>query len=467
MNPFGLIIQETTSGLNVQYASQGLDINLPEIKETITDERMLASQLANQSDVYSIQITKNYKVYSLIVTNITDFVGRAGFYAIRLYTPKSLNLINFESILETINQKYLGFKNNGPIHNQDYSDILSTILQLPDENNNFIGMPNKVTYFYYFDPTNTNLSTVFNVPAVHLTGKIYAFNNQKSADKNIALQSGLQSFNSLNHSIKRIQIDTNGILKELKINEKSIEFNNFIPNVNLICNNEDVITYNTIDDKNFRQITNSYISLQRKHIPPLRMQPVLKEKSIWKKYENPILISVCTLLIITIGYVGYTEFYPDKPQDPVNTTGSVAKAEPEKKSVQDTTVTFKKFVNPNPGRKDSIYKSDYEHFKKYSFIFAGTKWSYNDLSNQTYRDFNLETIANFKLSKNDGILLVNELKKASGKEITNKEKKTEKTDVKPQDKSGIKSSKLNNNTSSKPQTASGENSGDKIVNPNI
>ena len=57
MNQFGLIIQETTAGSNQQFVSSHLDINSPEIKETITDERTLASQLANLSDVYSVQVT--------------------------------------------------------------------------------------------------------------------------------------------------------------------------------------------------------------------------------------------------------------------------------------------------------------------------------------------------------------------------------------------------------------------------
>ena len=106
MNQFGLIIEETTAGSNLQFVSSLLDINSPEIKETLTDERTLASQLANLSDVYSVQVTKNYKVYSLIVTNLTDFLGRSGYYAIRLYGPKGVNLTNFENILANIKEKY-------------------------------------------------------------------------------------------------------------------------------------------------------------------------------------------------------------------------------------------------------------------------------------------------------------------------------------------------------------------------
>jgi len=59
MNQFGLIIQETTAGSGQQFVSSHLDLNNPEIKETITDERFIATQLANLTDVYSVKITNN------------------------------------------------------------------------------------------------------------------------------------------------------------------------------------------------------------------------------------------------------------------------------------------------------------------------------------------------------------------------------------------------------------------------
>ena len=58
---FDLIIQRTKDGLEEEYISENLkpgNLN-SEIEETLKDERRTATKLANQSDVYSIQITKN------------------------------------------------------------------------------------------------------------------------------------------------------------------------------------------------------------------------------------------------------------------------------------------------------------------------------------------------------------------------------------------------------------------------
>ena len=70
---------------------------------------MVATKLSNQSDVYAVQLTKNFRVYSLIVTNVSDFVGGAGFYAIRLYAPKENPLNNFVVILDDLKNKYLDY----------------------------------------------------------------------------------------------------------------------------------------------------------------------------------------------------------------------------------------------------------------------------------------------------------------------------------------------------------------------
>ena len=130
MNLFGLIIQRTTSGLNDMFVSDNLKEirNSSDIEKTTDDENKYATKLANQSDVYTVQLTTNYRVYSLVITDATDSFGRAGFYAIRLYAPKKYPLAKFEIILQQINNKYLEFNSNGtPKSSQEYNNLLSEI----------------------------------------------------------------------------------------------------------------------------------------------------------------------------------------------------------------------------------------------------------------------------------------------------------------------------------------------------
>ena len=128
MNSFGLIIQRTNAGFSDVFISDNLKEirNNNEIDKTAKDEREFSTRLANQSEVYTLQITTNYRVYSLVNTDITDFVGGAGFYAIRLYTPKKYPSANFEENLQLINKKYLEYERNGtPKNSQDYNILLN------------------------------------------------------------------------------------------------------------------------------------------------------------------------------------------------------------------------------------------------------------------------------------------------------------------------------------------------------
>ena len=206
MNQFGLIIQETTAGSGQQFVSAHLDVDNPEIKETITDERFIATQLANLTDVYSVQITKNYKVYSLIVTDLGDFLGRSGYYAIRLYGPKGVNLTNFEIILDDIKKEYNKYTNSNNVNNQNYDAILSSILIIENERKNFISQKSDVNCYYYFEETNTTLSTVFNTKGINLVHKVYAFNKEKAVGENSAVSLGLKPYTPINSSQKEINI---------------------------------------------------------------------------------------------------------------------------------------------------------------------------------------------------------------------------------------------------------------------
>jgi hypothetical protein len=381
MNQFGLIIHETTAGSNLQFVSSHLDVNSPEIKETITDERTLAAQLANLSDVYAVQITKNYKVYSLIVTNLTDFLGRSGFYAIRLYGPKGVNLTNFENILASIKDKYIADTKSNNLNNQNYDNILSSILIVENDRKEFISLKSNVNCFYYFDDNTSKLSTVFNTKGINLVHKVYAFNKTKAVPENIALSTGLKPYSQINTSQKEINIVNNhSILKELKINNQNVDFNPNVADFNLICQTSDSVLYNTTDDKTLRQIANNFTSIERKYVPRSEPRPTPSysgnKKSFWE--ENGIYLSI---LIITIMMAGGSYYYfeinnsstKDQQVNNLNsqsnedsgTTDSIPKAEK----------TFELLFE----NSDSLYKPKYQNLEKYRFRFKDEKWEYKNI----------------------------------------------------------------------------------------
>lgn len=377
MNQFGLIIHETTAGSNLQFVSSHLDVNSPEIKETITDERTLASQLANMSDVYAVQITKNYKVYSLIVTNHTDFLGRSGFYAIRLYGPKGLNLMNFEKNLSDIKDRYIADTTSNNLNNQNYDDILSSILIIENDRKDFISLKNNVNCFYYFDDNTSTLSTVFNTKGIHLVHKVYAFNKTKAVPENIALSTGLKSYSQINTSQKEINIVNNhSILKELKINNQNVDFNPNVYDFNLICQSSDSVIYNTTDDKNFRQIANNFITIVPK--PVLRPTPPYggNKKTFWQ--ENGIYLGI---LLLTFMMAGGSYYYfemkkPSNNNQQENYSNSQSNSN-SNDSIPKTANTFELLMENN----ESVYIPKYQNLEKYRFRFKNEEWEYKNSKN--------------------------------------------------------------------------------------
>lgn len=376
MNQFGLIIHETTAGSNLQFVSSHLDVNSPEIKETITDERTLASQLANMSDVYAVQITKNYKVYSLIVTNHTDFLGRSGFYAIRLYGPKGVNLNNFENILDSIKEKYITDTKSNNLNNQNYDSILSSILIIENDRKEFISLKSNFNCFYYFDEYTSTLSTVFNTKGIHLVHKVYAFNKTRAVPENIALNTGLKTYSQINTSQKEINIvNSHLILKELKINNQNVDFNPNVSDFNLICQSTDSVLYNTTDDKNFRQIANNFVSIERKYVS--RPAPYGgNKKTFWE--ENGIYIGILLLTVMIAG--GSYYWFEIKKSTNNNLQESYSNSESNQNlettdSIPKSEKTFELLIE----NSDSLYKPKYQNLEKYRFRFKDIKWEYKNI----------------------------------------------------------------------------------------
>lgn len=423
MNQFGLIIQETTAGSGQQFVSAHLDVNNPEIKETITDERFIATQLANLTDVYSVQVTKNYKVYSLIVTDLADFLGRSGYYAIRLYGPKGVNLTNFESILASIKEKYNSYTKSNSLNNQNYDAILSSILIIENDRKSNISLKNDINCFYYFEETNTTLSTVFNTKGVNLVHKIYAFNKEKALDENSAASLGLKAYSPINSSQKEINIINNHrILKELKINNQTIDFNPNVSDFNLICRTSDAVVYNTTDDKNYRQIDNTFQSIEKKHVPRPVPKPKpypgngRRKKTFWE--ENGVYLGI---LLLTIMIAGSSWWFLARENEP----STIKFEQTETTTIITDTIKKIEFEFDGP-TQDSVFKTSYPKLDIYRFKFEDGDWSYKK-DNQKYGEFYIEDIQKIIDNNHLTVKVFSDdfkikLKEKSGHEVENKPK---------------------------------------------
>jgi len=258
-----LVIQETTAGLNIQYISGSFDINLNQIKATLNDERMLATQIANQSTVYSVQAIESIKVYSAIYTNISDFTGRSGYYAIKLYCDKDSSIKNILDIFNELNESYLNFKSSGQLNNQSYNDILSKVIVAP-EKPIICRASSKICFTYY-----TNIESLINIInhyAIHSIEKLYIFDKSSSRVDNEISQQGLTYFEDYLKDLESFEIiNVHGGLQSLFFN--NYEISKYFPDSFFsLKKKDDFIYYKTSDDNKKQQvyINNGILTIGRK-----------------------------------------------------------------------------------------------------------------------------------------------------------------------------------------------------------
>lgn len=386
MKSLNLIIQRTKNGLEEEYISASFNSSNfnSEIEETINDERRIATKLSNQSDVYSVQLTRNFRVYSLIVTNIIDNHKRAGFYAMRLYAPKKYPLAHFEAILEQINIKYLEYERNGTSqNNQSYDELLQLDIPLEVTQQDFIFTKSNDDAFCLYNPTDTQLSNLFNDKSIALYNKVYAFNQERAVNPEIMKTLGLKSYTETKNNGKEVFIDNNArVLKELKINTIPIEFNPNESKFTLICKTSDAVVYNTTDDKiNFRSIDGAFITIERKiiHKPIYKPQNKGNEKTFWQ--ENGVYLGILFLTLLFAGGTWWWLERRNKPKNHENTTETV-QTQP--------TDTIKKitFVADGSQKDSSVYKTNYSKIEKYRFKVDNKKWTYKNTEGKNkYADF--------------------------------------------------------------------------------
>lgn len=448
MNLFGLIIQRTTSGLNDMFVSDNLKEirNSSEIEKTTDDENKYATKLANQSEVYTVQLTTNYRVYSLVITDATDSFGRAGFYAIRLYTPKKYPLANFEVILQQINKKYIEFDSNGaPKNSQEYDNLLKYDVPLEVKQQDFLHVKSNDNTFCYYDSSNTQLSNIFNAKSIALYNKVYAFNKEKAVSDEIMKSLGLKSLQESKNNFKEVIINNNyKVLKELKVNNNPIEFNSDESDFTVIINKEDIIEYNTIDDLKFKQDTSLIINVQRKHYAPPPSRPRGQKKPGF--FESYGLYFIMAFMIIALG-IGSWYFLlggnaPDS--DDENNNNIIQESTLPDQTVKAVLDSSKiEFIADGSIKDSSVFKTLYPKLDKYRFILDNNKWSYkNTKGKNKYVEFyksNLDEIIRIDSLKFNDSLKINffkNLEKIGGHEILEKEKKIINTPEKKKSETG-------------------------------
>ncbi|MEP6262021.1 MAG: hypothetical protein ABJ092_10620 [Gillisia sp.] len=425
MEQFHLIIQKTTTGLLIEYSSPGIDPKNPNVINTLEDERAYVTQVVKDSDVYSIQITPHYRIYSLIVIDV-DIFGRSGFYEFKLYGPRDYLLENFNAILQEIKEIY-----NQDTSNKPYESILSAILLTPTNRlADFIpGKRNNNKYYSFYDETNIeSLKEVFRDKGVFLINKLYALNKVKAYDENVIHSVGLLPFSK--GIFKEVTItNPHHVLKELFLNNEKLEVINLREEIKILVEPKDVLTYSTLDRNAIQSVSGSFFQIERKpleHKPIQSPKPYVEKKSFFK--DNAVFLLA---LVIMIGAAGFAfpylkPYILPSPQGPNSNPNSPSQINNiANTQIDSTEITFEKIEEG----MDQLYKTQYKCLNNYTFKYSenkrsGNKWTYINYNSQgKYLDFYREIVKDLKVDKSPVLIddeperFIAALEEESGKKL--------------------------------------------------
>ncbi len=475
-----LIIQATKSdrGLVTEYSLFQPGREDTEIESTLIDERDIPRK-AGEKPVLSTQITKSYRVYSLII-GTSDVGGRSGFYSIRLYCPKNLNIKNFESTLFKIKERYFSYASTKTQESQNYNDILSTIVS--EENiNNFAFLKESENYVCFYDNVTTSLATIFNSKGVHLTKILYAFPIAASRQSSI---SEFRNFDELIEKLKETEIRGElQLLTEIKVNNQIVEFDNRQKAVTILSYENDRIDYRLHKDgiQAIDPMTSAKI-IERKSIPRRSPSPV-HTSEVNTSFDRSAGLIVGCFLSFFIGcavcFVMFSEkIYPFVFSPPESSTTHLNGSNDQRDEFSGLdTITFSSNVKDGKTTFTAVQPS----ISNYTFRYTDNRWTYkNNNESGGYKEFQSSKLDNFEYQpvnfiEKDQQLLAEALQILFRQEVLPNEKNSDKKDtIKNKQSVNSQTSKKkpgnikdNGNQASKPKHDSKEKNGEVDVVPKL
>ena len=307
MNNIGIIIQKTKGeGLDFNIFPNNINIELSSKFNLPSEDERDTPGKVKDKDIFAVQFSENFKIYSLIIG--TKDGPRAGFYGIRIFIPINYNLDNFTSILYNIQSKFLLNPNSSSSENQIFDGIIETIKNSCTEVNKFIvPITTNKNHFCYYESNNISaIEAIFNSKEIYLSSKLFAFQKPKEEElrTEIAINNIIYKEIDLKNEIVEIKIkgDLN-YLKELKINNTSVNFNKIQNNLFILKNKKDKIEYILKENAQKKEddSTNEII-ISRKNSNGGKSNGGGKEprKSFFDKYGTWIILILLATLIIVI-----------------------------------------------------------------------------------------------------------------------------------------------------------------------
>ena len=439
-----IFIQQTEDGSKVVFP-----IGYNELATEHSKFRFFLKDEAHKADfanAYSIQINHEFKVYSLISSEITDYLGRSGsFFAIRVVIPNHKSIDEIHGLLNNIKERYMEHYQNKTMASLSFDDLTDAVEDNNFGNNTTTSVDHGIDKeaFVLWDKSSS-LNTFFIQNAVKLVKCLYIFDKEKTEP---IVYERMLPFDEVKQLYRKIKITSNGLLETLKVND--IEINKQNTNTfDLITTIDAKVTYKRKDKKEFKFLNGleNSLTLQQEYQAP--REP--RDPSSNPDSSKPAIIAFSFLFVLLVGILGW--FYWDslKTENEDTEINSVSTPQIIKETENKNIIVFK--IIDTISKKEKRYgivKPD--SLSSFEFIY-NSGWSYiNKKGKNKPVDFSEKSIKEIfeskKINFNDTINnnFISELEKISGREIPAETKQKVQETVVAKKKTELNNKSLNKN----------------------
>lgn len=427
-----IVIQQTEDGSKVVYP-----INYNEFSNENKKYAFSLKDEAHKADfanAYSLQMNHEFKVYSLISSEIKDYLGRSGsFFAIRVIIPNHKSIDEIHGLLNNIKERYMEYYQNKSMESLSFSDLIEAVEDTTFGNNNNSYVVHGIDKeAFVLRDKSSSLNTYFIQNAVKLVKCLYIFDKEKTEP---IVYEQMLPFDEVKQLYRKIEITSNGLLETLKVND--IEINK--PKINtfdLITTTTEKVSYKVKSKKEVKVLSSFDNSIILQPEYKQTKQPNPKNKS---GNEKAIIITTVFLIFAVLGFLGWIYWDSNPINDVPDTTSPATNVPQIVKKEEDKQITNKvAFEEITNNKLEKRYKiTSPKGLESFEFIY-NSSWSFINKKGQNIPvDFLKKSIkeileSNKEIKFNDTINknFITELEKISGKEIPEETKpKVEETVV--------------------------------------
>lgn len=295
----GIIIQETTAGLNTIFHTESLSSDIHTLDTIIDDERMLDAQLSNRENYFAVEYKKGYKFYRLVSPTISDFTGRSGYYSVIIVVQlkDEQQIVNINEPCELLKNIELLYRELRVLDNPDFTqfeELANSIKVIPNDYQ-YIDTPTNKILFQKID-IQSNISIQLNNIAAIGVQKICFFSRNAVDDSYFQQNKYEQLASDSTNYLRQISVENRfNETFTLEVNDKTYKLSNVS---GFYVNPQSRLSYKLQGDSK-QAVFGNRIKIERKFVS----QPISSDNAGNQRPNNTRLFA--TLVVFVVGILSF------------------------------------------------------------------------------------------------------------------------------------------------------------------